>query len=357
MNRLRIWEVESRFLCSISGSCLAYLHIRRLLKEAGFPKLSRSTDTLMHGEVIAKLKIDCKFARNFTKALDRKYRDQIDLFNQADTAQKVYDIWSLQHKTEDVRGIYWAAMTHSSTDSECANAIGNEFHMIVHRSLERYLITSTEVRILKRNITALKNNIRSNKHNTRKIEEMKVEISLLKKEINSAKKKTPNERSKEKTNESLQVSIRHFEAESLRLSQKNEYLQNEVNRLQQAIQEDEKSQPNPQNFENQEILYPEIVLKKKKVLLVGGKKKLKEYCQNVICTRGGVFQHHDGGIEQSKKQLCQCAHRADIIICALDCISHNACLNMKRISKQECKKIIYLKKSDLHSLNSELSGL
>ena len=95
-------------------------------------------------------------------------------------------------------------------------------------------------------------------------------------------------------------------------------------------------------------------LQSKTVLLVGGRRALRSYCRGIVEKNGGVFEHHDGGMEKSKKQLPGLASRADIVICALDCISHLACQSMKKICKKENKSIVYLKNTGFKNLDERI---
>ena len=100
-----------------------------------------------------------------------------------------------------------------------------------------------------------------------------------------------------------------------------------------------------------------VDLSSKTVLLVGGRKKLKEYCREIVESGNGLFVHHDGGLEDSKKKLSSTALKADIVICALDCISHSACKSMKKICKKENKNILYLKNTAVSTLSEQIKAV
>lgn len=94
-----------------------------------------------------------------------------------------------------------------------------------------------------------------------------------------------------------------------------------------------------------------VFLCDKTVLLVGGRKNVRDCCRDIVTRNGGCFFHHDGGMEDSKKRLSGIAAKADIVICALDCISHFACQSVKKICKKENKGIVYLKNGDIKNLD------
>jgi len=361
MARKKIWEIDSRFFCSISGSCLALSQIRRILKDSGLVKLSRETEPLIHTQVIMGLKCDNKLSRNINKALDMKYREEIQQLEDFTQCNEIYDYWQKNSDKEKVRGLYWAALSHPLTDLETADLIGDEMHMIIHGSLEKYLLAADENRKLKEDIRRSRTREREIKEERRILNE-NLKQAEMKLQQNSKSKEATNTINMEKNREKqLQAINVHLQSEMTKMENELRDFREKFELLEQENYRISCQLACPKNDYEEQITSlineaDERELDNKKVLLVGGRKALKEHCRNVICRFGGSFQHHDGGVEQSKKQLCSCARQADIVICALDCISHNACLNMKKICRNEGKRIIYLRNSGVESLNRELLG-
>jgi len=58
----------------------------------------------------------------------------------------------------------------------------------------------------------------------------------------------------------------------------------------------------------------------------------------VVERAGGQFVHHDGGLEDGESRLWRALGSADVVICPVDCVSHNACLLAKQfISARSCR--------------------
>ena len=70
------------------------------------------------------------------------------------------------------------------------------------------------------------------------------------------------------------------------------------------------------------------------VLFVGGRNRQCAHFRALVERHNGEFIHHDGGLEESHHRLATLLARADMVLCPLDCISHDA---MNRI-KRDCKR-------------------
>ena len=56
--------------------------------------------------------------------------------------------------------------------------------------------------------------------------------------------------------------------------------------------------------------------------------------RKLVERRGGVFIHHDGGLEENINRLKSAVAAADAVICQTGCISHNAYWRVK----EQCKR-------------------
>jgi hypothetical protein len=72
---------------------------------------------------------------------------------------------------------------------------------------------------------------------------------------------------------------------------------------------------------------------------------------------GGVFLHHDGGIEHSMALLPGLIGRADIAMFPIDCISHDAMGMVKRQSRLTGTPFVPLRTSSLACLIGGLVAL
>jgi hypothetical protein len=86
------------------------------------------------------------------------------------------------------------------------------------------------------------------------------------------------------------------------------------------------------------------------VLYVGGRQSLVPHIRSAIERRQGRLLHHDGGLEQAPKMLENLVTQADMVFCPLDCVSHSACLRVKKLCQRLDKPFLLLRSSGASSL-------
>jgi hypothetical protein len=92
------------------------------------------------------------------------------------------------------------------------------------------------------------------------------------------------------------------------------------------------------------------------VLYVGGRQALVPHIRSAIERRQGRLLHHDGGLEQAPKMLENLVTQADMVFCPLDCVSHSACLRVKKLCQRLDKPFLLLRSSGASSLVRVLSS-
>ncbi|MBC2695683.1 MAG: DUF2325 domain-containing protein [Desulfobacteraceae bacterium] len=90
----------------------------------------------------------------------------------------------------------------------------------------------------------------------------------------------------------------------------------------------------------------------KRILIVGGITKIKAFYRRAIEKKGAVFEYHDGWGKHGLEVLVR---RSDMVLCPVNCNSHNACLNVKKLCKKYCKRVHMLPSSSLSSISQALS--
>jgi hypothetical protein len=96
-------------------------------------------------------------------------------------------------------------------------------------------------------------------------------------------------------------------------------------------------------------LLPAIDLGAKAVLCVGGRHGVVAIYRDLVERHGGRFVHHDGGRENTARQLDASLTAADLVICQTGCISHNAYWLVKSHCKRTGKTCVYLDKPSASS--------
>ena len=92
----------------------------------------------------------------------------------------------------------------------------------------------------------------------------------------------------------------------------------------------------------------------RKVLIVGGISKLRTFYQQLVIKMGGLFEYHDGYLDNGDKALTNQIGRSDIVICPVDVNSHAACLQVKKHCKKLSKPYFMLHNSSVTTVYKAL---
>ena len=87
-----------------------------------------------------------------------------------------------------------------------------------------------------------------------------------------------------------------------------------------------------------------------RILYVGGRQRLIGRLQTLVRNWNGILDHHDGGIDQSMRELNQAISKADVVVFPIDCVSHNAVNRVKQICNHTMKPFAPLRSTGLGSL-------
>jgi hypothetical protein len=95
----------------------------------------------------------------------------------------------------------------------------------------------------------------------------------------------------------------------------------------------------------------------RRVLYVGGVKSLVPHYKMLVEDHGGSFLYHDGGNENSSASLPELTSKADVVVCAMNCVSHIAAQAVKKGCKQNSRQCLFLRTSSLSCLNRGLRDI
>nr|NIR44498.1 DUF2325 domain-containing protein [Gemmatimonadota bacterium]NIR82143.1 DUF2325 domain-containing protein [Gammaproteobacteria bacterium] len=104
-----------------------------------------------------------------------------------------------------------------------------------------------------------------------------------------------------------------------------------------------------------ESAHPVPDLTRRCVLYVGGRHGLISHFRDVVERRNGTLLHHDGGIEERPKRIGGLVSQADAVLCPLDCVSHEACVRLKRLCRHHATPLVSLHSAGLSAFTQGLS--
>ncbi|HHB75334.1 MAG TPA: DUF2325 domain-containing protein, partial [Desulfobulbus sp.] len=369
--RKKIWTIYEGWICSVLGTCFKRTELRKMARRKLFGMNPKGSDYLLHSTLVNQVGTRTPAARAINKILDRKFRIHINQYAKIKDDQAFRELWEKDVRRGNVPGAYWAIMTHPTVSTELQNDIYGQVHMMGHDTHGDYQRDAKTLAVLRERIAVLEEVIGSERmKHIREQDAMKKEIAdltLIERQYIEleAENKRLRAELEQKTSREQAGPVKHQLAE---LRQHNASLCGRIDELTAELEDREDllncAGENVKNLEKiqqglkeennelrQEILSIETTLLLKMqmtcdctscadkdsdrcpgpdlcgrtVLYVGGRQNLVPMYKQLIEKQGGYFLHHDGGIEVARNKLPKMLTTADVVVCPVDCVSHDAC--------------------------------
>lgn len=381
--RRKIWHIAD-YQCAIVGTCLSHKELLKLARKAKLRIPFDAGEYEVHGTFVYHCRTDNAVSRAVQKHLDKKYSGAIRRFaNVVDDAQG-HRLWRQALEAGDIPGPFWALVSHARLSDGLRGEAFGDVHMLSHlvgaanradirrlRDLEKQL-ADQEARTAKAR-AALKKSLR---HLAGENRELKGKLTAMAKETEGYKHQAMRAGSAALQAES--EGLRRSLATQAQLLSNSEHRRDKLVRRLEAYErhagdlradlaerdaeirllEDELFRqsatggcgcdlagtadcPGPEHC-------PDLM--GRRVLYVGGRTNLVRHYKDVVERRGGVFIHHDGGVEETCAALPGLLGGADMVLCPVDCVSHNACRRVKEVCAYSMKPCAFLRSSGLSSL-------
>lgn len=95
----------------------------------------------------------------------------------------------------------------------------------------------------------------------------------------------------------------------------------------------------------------------KSVLIVGGITKFKTIYKDIVEGSGWKFEYLDGYMKGGDRVLDNKIKKCDVILCPIDCNSHNACLSVKKLCKKHGKPYQMLASSSVSGITQAIKSV
>lgn len=378
--RKKLWELNKRLLCPIIGTCLSTRELRRFATRYGMDDINDWSDYQIHVFFVSKAETRDTTVKKLHKQLDKKYAPQVKAYQRLTSAPELIERWQEDVKKGDIAGAFWATATHTYANYEIETQIYETVHMISHQQgaavrsdlRQHHELESELQQILQDAQDNTERYFRNLKQRDAKINELEKTLKILQQQYLAIKNKQlsqlahtdsePKQRKMEQQLERLEKRCVDKDETIARLSealyeakQTNQTLEQE-NRGLTALFETPVAND---SSENKTKAMPKATLAGSKVLCVGGRSAQEPRYREVVDRCNGCLLLHDGGQEQSLKQLDAMLEQADAVICPTDCVSHNAYYRTKNYCKKTGTPCIFLASSSNSAFASgvqQLSG-
>ena len=390
------------WICSVLGACLTRSELRKLARKEKFCLTPGDSDYLLHSALVSGAGSRNPMSRALNSMLNRKYRMYINRYAKAEDNETIKKLWREDIERGNVPGAYWAIMTHPAISGDVLGEIYGQVHMMGHDTHGDYRRDNKKLTGLKEKVAILeevignerldhlreKNNLQKEIMGLQEIEEQYVAVKeenvRLKLQLEQAKysdhgsdyfksqldrlrqhnaslcgridELTSELEDKEDLLNLAQKTLNQLEEIHERLKSEKEELHQEIISFETSLMIKMQTSCTCATCEDQDTeRCPGPDLCGKTVLYVGGRQSLVPMYRRLIEKYGGRFIHHDGGIEGARTKLPKMLTSADVVVCPVDCVSHDACNCVKKICKRYQKPFVMMRSSGLSSLTKGLT--
>lgn len=372
--RDRIWDLSPNLHCSIIGTCLSTAALRQLFAKLNQTDAKTVSDHDLHSQAVKIAGQRDVAGKLLNKMLDKRHEAHIKRFARAKTAEEVRALWLAALERGDIPGAYWAALSHPATDQAVVSEVFGEVHMLSHlvgtsnradivrlRQLEGEL-GERDAKIARQE-ARLQRMARQRVELTRRIEELEEElrcqpVAAPMSEVDTSattifKQRFADERARsasladrvaelEQALVARAQDLRQFEQKISALHNEQSSLETTLAGLMGAEQEAISSAPDLTGW---------------RLLYVGGRRKQLEQLRSLASRLGGTLLTHDGGIEENTALLPGLVSQSDMAFFPVDCVSHSAAGQVKRLCREAGKPFVPLRSASLASFLAAIAGL
>jgi hypothetical protein len=364
--RERIWELSPSFHCSIIGTCLTTSALRQLFAKLGQPDAKTASDHDLHSRAVRIAGQRDVAGKMLNRMLEKRHEAHVKRFAKAKTTTEVKALWQEALERGDIPGAYWAVLTHMATDQALVSEVFGEVHMLSHLVGMSNRVDIVRLRALERDLGERDEKIAQQQARIARMAQERDTLSQRIEVLACEVKRRPIEARTDAPGEIAANTLRQRLADeqarstqlALRLAEQEETLAARDQEI-QALQ-------NRNTALSRELLSLEATLADlasagedappaatdlagKRLLYVGGRPKQIEQLRALAARRGGMLLAHDGGIEDSMTLLPGLVSQADAALFPVDCVSHQAAGQVKRLCREMGKIFMPLRSASAAS--------
>ncbi|ABC21855.1 hypothetical protein Rru_A1054 [Rhodospirillum rubrum ATCC 11170] len=363
VGRRRLWELDPHFHCSIVGTCLTMSDLRKLATKTRLSVPADAPDYRLHGVFVraagAAGPAEKGIAKLMDKDLERRHTRALAQFRKAADNDALEALWDGAREAGDIPGPYWALMCHPLASRTLLERAFGEVHMLSHLMGAANRADVRRLAEMERETEAVEDRLaEAEARRLREIEIKQGEIGQLRAAIEAERARTRAlvrrlEEAGEGGCRDLRIQTLEATMEGLRERLNREAwradrLQGKLAEAERLLTEvradrDDLRRRLAEQAEDLRTLEdlaldddgeagdrPPLDLGGRTILYVGGRPRTVPSLRKLVEDSNGRFAHHDAGREDGRAHLGEVLSGADIVICPVDCISHDACLKAKR---------------------------
>jgi len=386
LQRRRIWQIDAAMHCSVLGTCLSLKDLYAVVRRAGCQLSPALTAYQLHSQVVDIMATPNELSKLIDKELEKRHAVAARTVRLATTEAELEARWKEAATRGQITGAYWGVLSHPLCSKNLQWQVFGDVHMLSHlvgASRQADLCRVHELEgahaVLDGKLAQLKHDHRSVLKDCRRLED---EVATRRRDVERTERRLLTAQSTIAALESGSLATERLariselslalEQAQARASAADASACEALRLLEEARRASALAAEHALELsaENHAL---EIELTKgsigcplaqgeatcddgdleslcgKRILCLGGRRNLVQHYRMLVERRGGEFLYHDGGLEESLDAATRALVTVDAVICPVDCVSHAACLNVKRACKNLAKRFVPLRSAGLSS--------
>jgi hypothetical protein len=376
---MNIWEVEPQFKCPVVGAMLTGKRHKAILQKCGY-QVSELKPYEYHQVIMSKLYEENPVSRkvnNFIRGKAKKWMDQVHGMSD----KQMRSLWEKNLESGQVGPLMYAIVSHEDTHVNLLQDVFGQVHMKSHANMTeifqvRRELTQAQAAMArekkKRQLKTLENKewVDLRKKDAQQISILEAENAKIKKQMAQIKMRMPTniplkdkigpleqeiktlKSALESMTQNMGIKQEKYQALKAQYSQaqdENQTIQQEIETLVQAF-----GQMAPPPCQTDSGCLKEgcsrYQLCARRIFMIGGITKMKAHYKDIIETAGGKFDYHDGYLKTAGPNIESMVKRSDLVLCPVNCNSHNACIRVKKLCSQHKTPLKILSSSSLSAV-------
>ena len=383
--RLKLWEIDPQWHCTIIGTCLPMDELAGLMTKMGIqPHAPNPGDYEIHTVMVHCAVRDRRVGKAMHKLLDRRHALAVSRFSRLREEADVEQAWKDSLGKGDVAGACWAAMSHGAVGEAMRNRIFAEIHMLSHQigasvraDLRKIYSLEAEKAALQKQLARQQERIRLDREDSARTiaelgQRLEAELAETRRLAHAGAAAAELDRLREllgETSAKLDGEIDRrmaAETETRGLLARLKSMENETTRqvadIHQLRMENSTLERRLLGQATDRVATCDggcanLDLCGRCILYVGGRPQQVPHLRRLVEDCNGTFVHHDGGIEESVSRMPNMLAGADAVLLPTDCTSHAAHDKVKSLCARWEKPFIPVTRSGLGAFLQALEGV
>lgn len=385
--RRKLWQISTRFHCSLLGVCLGLDEMRRLAARLGLRASAQVSDFDLHHQLVHLARSADRPGRRLHRHLEEKFAGPVRAFREYRDESALRAGWCDATEQEiDLGGAYWALLTHPSLSETLAREALGQVHMLSHVAASALRRVRNELARANAKLAeqerALERERNTRVRQARALERLAWRLA----ERDGAEPSCggapepagvpPCGRDHHGASASPVVPGDELAGGLRTRLEKSEHerrawrrLYRRARRRIEALDRDSLRAPAPfPGLEPVSLVSgmpegapetapepsPPCDLAGRVVAYVGGLDRVVPKLRALTERCNGRFVHHDGGRQERAARIEESLAGSDVLVVPLDCVSHDASRRLKRCCRRQGKPILWLPKASVSAFEGAL---